>query len=122
MDAAVSGRPQWYDDFPVVGGTRRCSGLLGHWSETHPLLTDQPQGFFFELFGVTSSLWHNTPPRAFSRFSDASTISGIDQCRHHRKFDKVLVGEGRAGAQQNSSDERSRERVPLAPFHAFEAK
>jgi len=32
-----------------------------------------------EMMRKMSSLWHNTPPRGLSRFSDVSTISGQDQ-------------------------------------------
>ncbi len=48
-------------------------------SQSFPPLTDQPQGFFFELWGIASSCRHNPPPRASSRCSDVSTISGVNQ-------------------------------------------
>jgi len=52
----------------------------------------QAQGFFFELFGVTTSLWHDTPPSALSRFSDVSTISGQDQGGGEHKMGTALRG------------------------------
>ena len=47
-------------------------------SKTHPLLINQPDGFFFKLFGVTSPFRYDTPPGVLSCVSDMSTISGID--------------------------------------------
>jgi len=52
---------------------------------------DLLDGFFLELFGVTLLLWHDTPPGALSRFSDVSTISGIDQVVSH-DFVAINIG------------------------------
>jgi hypothetical protein len=53
--------------------------ILGDLCETHALLIDSPERFFFKLFRVTSSFRHDTPPCALSRFLDVSTKSGLDQ-------------------------------------------
>ncbi len=53
--------------------------IPGDLRQTDPLLINQPDGFFLELFGVTLSLRYDKPPGALSRFSDVSTISAIDQ-------------------------------------------
>jgi hypothetical protein len=38
--------------------------ILSHLGQGRPFLTQPPQGFFFELFGVTVALCPDTPPGA----------------------------------------------------------